>query len=473
MNVFWLSFLIVVVFLCLGGLLFVFLSKKKRPHFKKSNSVRFSDYLDNKNNLSPNVEQNISIQKFPCVIIPKGRHVVDHRHIGENAAKVLKRLINYGYEAYLVGGCIRDILLDKNPKDFDVVTNATPEDVRKLFRRSRVIGRRFKLVHVLFGRDNIEVATFRGGEHINDQFKTKQTKSGRIVRDNVYGSLEGDVFRRDFTVNALYYNGKDGSIVDYCNGMEDLKSHTLCLIGDPERRYREDPVRMLRAIRFAVKLNFNIAKETADPIRILANLLLDVPPARLYYEVLKLLQHGQGKETFSLLREFQLAPILFPMTEKTLISGNREYFHLFLNKVMENTDKRVNEQKPITPAFLFAAMLWGELCETSLYLMQAEAVPKYIAIKRAAIKVLSEQAVYTTIPKRICFMIKEIWCLQDRLEQYEDLKSSHNRKELRLVLDHPRFRASYDFLVLREQAGEILGGAGLWWTKQQEIGNQR
>ena len=471
---FWFSFLIGVGCLCLCGLLFGYLSIKKRQYFKKSKCVRFSGYSDDKNTLSPAVKENISTQEFPCVIIPKGRHFVDDRHIGENAAKVLKRLIDYGYEAYLVGGCIRDILLDKNPKDFDVVTNATPEDVRKLFRRSRVIGRRFKLVHVLFGRDNIEVATFRGGDHIDDdQFKTKQTKSGRIVRDNVYGSLEADVFRRDFTVNALYYNGKDGSIVDYCNGMEDLKNHTLCLIGDPDRRYREDPVRMLRAIRFAVKLNFNIAKETADPIRILANLLIDVPPARLYYEVLKLLQHGQGWETFSLLREFQLAPILFPLTEKTLNSTNHKYFHLFLNKVMANTDKRVNEQKPITPAFLFAAMLWGELCEISLQLMQAEAIPKYIAIKRAAIEVLSVQAAYTTIPKRICFMIKEIWFLQEQLEQYEKLEGSQNAEELISVLAHPRFRASYDFLVLREHAGEFLGGAGLWWTQQQETGKHR
>ncbi|HEB98384.1 MAG TPA: polynucleotide adenylyltransferase PcnB, partial [Thiotrichales bacterium] len=252
------------------------------------------------------------------VIIPRAEHGISRSNISPNALKVLYRLRSAGYRACLVGGGVRDLLLGREPKDFDVATDARPEEVRKLFRNCRLVGRRFRLAHVVFGREVIEVATFRGRHDAAEEGETATSEEGRILRDNVYGTIEEDAWRRDFTVNALYYDIEDFSVRDYVGGMEDLRAGVLRLIGDPEARYREDPVRMLRAVRFAVKLGFRIEPATEAPIESLAHLLFEIPPARLFEEVLKLFQGGMALETFEMLRHYDLFGKLFPLTEEVL-----------------------------------------------------------------------------------------------------------------------------------------------------------
>ena len=394
-------------------------------------------------------------------IIPRDDHPVSRRNISENALKVVNRLNNQGHEAYLVGGCVRDLYLDLHPKDFDVATNATPEEVRRLFRNSRLIGRRFKLVHVLFGREMIEVATFRANHEIHHaKDKSHHSESGRILRDNVYGTIEDDAARRDFTVNALYYDARDFSVVDFCNGVEDIESRTLRLIGDPATRYKEDPVRILRAIRFAAKLDFDMAPETEAPVRELSSLLRDVPSARLFDEILKLLQSGQGVKTFKLLREYDVFGALFPATEHCLQEGDTTAERLILHS-LRSTDKRIAKDRPVTPAFLFAALLWSPMRRLALDLRN-QGVPPVPALQQAAMTVLENQVAHTAIPKRFSITVREIWDLQGRLERRQP-------RNVESLLENPRFRAAYDFLLLREQSGEQLDGAGLWWTNIQEV----
>ena len=394
-------------------------------------------------------------------IIPRDHHPVSRRNISENALRVVNRLNSQGYEAHLVGGCVRDLYLDLHPKDFDVATNATPEQVRKLFRNSRLIGRRFKLVHVLFGREMIEVATFRASHEVHHaKDKSHHSDSGRILRDNVYGTIEDDAIRRDFTVNALYYDIRDFSVVDFCNGVEDIENRTLRMIGDPETRYKEDPVRILRAIRFAAKLDFDMAPETEAPVRELSGLLRDVPSARLFDEVLKLLQSGQGVKTFKLLREYNVFGTLFPATEHCLQEGDATAERLILQS-LRNTDKRIAKDRPVTPAFLFAALLWSPMRRLTLDLRN-QGVPPVPALQQAAITVLDNQITHTAIPKRFSIMVREIWDLQGRLERRQP-------RSIESLLENPRFRAAYDFLLLREQSGEQLDNAGLWWTNIQEV----
>ncbi|MGO0309240.1 polynucleotide adenylyltransferase PcnB [Endozoicomonas acroporae] len=394
-------------------------------------------------------------------VIPRDKHPVSRRYINDNALKVINRLTSQGYEAYLVGGCIRDLYLDLHPKDFDVATNASPEDVRRLFRNSRLIGRRFKLVHVLFGREMIEVATFRANhEQHHGQEKSRHSESGRILRDNVYGTIEDDAMRRDFTVNALYYDGRDFSVVDFCNGVDDIRTGTLRLIGDPVTRYHEDPVRMLRAIRFAAKLNFTMAPETEQPIRDLGQLLHDIPAARLFDEVLKLLQSGQGVRTFELLQEYQLFGPLFPATAHCLHEQDRLAGHLII-EALKSTDKRVRQNRPVTPAFLFAALLWAPMRRMARELMD-QGIPPVPAFQQASMTVITNQCHHTAIPRRFSMVVRDIWDLQIRLERRQP-------KLIETLLEHPKFRAAYDFLVLREQAGENLSAAGQWWTEIQEL----
>ena len=394
-------------------------------------------------------------------IISRDLHPVSRRNISENALKVVNRLNSQGFEAYLVGGCVRDLYLDLHPKDFDVSTNATPEQVRKLFRNSRLIGRRFKLVHVLFGREMIEVATFRASHEVHHgKDKSQHSDSGRILRDNVYGTIEDDAVRRDFTVNALYYDIRDFSVVDFCNGVEDIENRTLRMIGDPETRYKEDPVRILRAIRFAAKLGFDMAPETEAPVRELSSLLRDVPSARLFDEVLKLLQSGQGVKTFKLLREYNVFDTLFPATEHCLQDGDVTAERLILQS-LRSTDKRIAKDRPVTPAFLFAALLWSPMRRLALDLRD-QGVPPLPALQQAAMTVLDNQVAHTAIPKRFSIMVREIWDLQSRLERRQP-------RSIESLLENPRFRAAYDFLLLREQSGEQLDGAGLWWTNIQEV----
>ncbi len=391
-------------------------------------------------------------------IIPRSEHGVSRSDISENALKVLYRLKNAGYQAYLVGGGVRDILLGLKPKDFDVATDAHPEQVRELFRNCRLIGRRFRLAHVHFGREIIEVSTFRASH--NDAVDGEgHEEDGRIIRDNVYGKLDDDVWRRDFTVNALYYNIEDYSIVDYVGGLEDIKKRQLRLIGIPEDRYQEDPVRMLRAIRFAIKLGFSIHPVSEQPIRKLAPLLEEIPEARLFEEFLKLFMSGQSEKTYQQLREYGLFAKLFPQTEEFLNRGD-EFIHKLLTSAFRNTDTRLAEDKPVTPAFLLAALLWVPVRDLAND-HEANGLSEMDAIHLASDAVISHQISSTSMPRRFTHMARDMWALQVRL------KNIRGKRPLKL-LAHQRFRAAYDFLLLRAEAGENVQELASWWTEFQE-----
>lgn len=392
--------------------------------------------------------------------IPRDQHNVSRSMISEPAKKVLHRLNKAGYEAYLVGGGVRDILLGGQPKDFDIATDATPEEVHDLFRNSRLIGRRFRIVHVVFGREIIEVTTFRGNANdtasdvADDEHKTSE--HGLLLRDNVYGDLEQDALRRDFTINALYYCIRNFSIVDFAQGVRDLENRQIRLIGDPETRYREDPVRMLRAIRFAGKLGFDIEAGTEAPIRELAPLLTHIPPARLFEEVLKLFSAGHGEVTYQLLRDYGLLAPLFPETTRALEQGESDELIL---QALRNTDARIARGKSVTPYFLFGAMLWPAL-QAEWRKRQDNGDPVQPALHGAIGKVIGRQVQATAIPKRFSGPMKEVWELQMRLPRRQG-------KRAFATMAHPRFRAAYDFLLLREAAGELEPGLGQWWTDFQ------
>ncbi len=394
-------------------------------------------------------------------IIPRDEHSISRKYISDGALKVMSRLRAAGFQGFLVGGSVRDLLLGKRPKDFDIATDARPEQVRELFRNSRIIGRRFKIVHVRFGPEIIEVTTFRGRHSAPDdedaapQAQSARSESGMLLRDNVYGSLEEDAERRDFTVNALYYTSENFALYDFANGLADLKSRTIRIIGDAETRYREDPVRMLRAVRFAAKLNFTIEPNTAAPIHRLADSLRDVSPARMFDEILKLLMAGAGADTLALMQEFGLFQTLFPDTAQALEDDpNCEQL---LRLALRNTDQRIQQQKPVTPAFLYAALLWPALQRRFNYL-QNEGVPESLAIQQAATSVIERQLQTIAIPKRFSLPMREIWEIQWRLPRRSPQRVAN-------LLENPRLRAGYDFLLLREEAGEILDGLGDWWTE--------
>ena len=395
-------------------------------------------------------------------MINKSQHSLQRSQFSRHAVGIVDRLQAAGYQAYLVGGCVRDMLLGITPKDFDVATSATPEQVRAEFRNARIIGRRFKLVHVHFGREIIEVATFRAhhsDEDEGDSHRSSHNASGRILRDNVYGTLEDDAQRRDFTVNALYYDPVSERILDYANGMPDVRNRLLRLIGDPVHRYQEDPVRMLRAVRFAAKLNFGIEKHTVQPIRELAPMLRDIPPARLFEECLKLFLSGHGAIAFEMLVDLHLFEPLFPGSSHAL-EERPSYTHTLISNALMNTDLRVKQGKPVTPAFLFAAMLWPALPGRALYL-QSQGVPPIPAMNQAAHDLIAEQCQRIAIPKRFTLPIREIWDMQERLPR-------RSGKRADMLLDNPRFRAGYDFLLLRESAGEETEELGQWWTDYQD-----
>ena len=394
-------------------------------------------------------------------IITRAEHSISRGNISPNALKVLYRLKDSGYQAHLVGGGVRDLLLGREPKDFDVVTDAVPEDVRRLFRNCRLIGRRFRLAHVIFGREVIEVATFRALQDDDEDGNERHIDvEGRIVRDNIFGSIGGDAFRRDFTVNALYYNIADFSITDYAGGMQDINAGLLRLIGDPVTRYREDPVRMLRAVRFATKLGFRIEQSSEEPIEQLAPLLGDIPPARLFDEMLKLFMGGHALANFEMLRHYNLFGQLFPLTEQALTHEEEHFPLTLISRGMENTDTRVIQGKPVTPAFLFALFLWQPVRERAARL-EAGGQHKAEALQHAGSQIISEQAAIMSLPRRYSLPMREIWMLQLRLE------NMGGRRSMR-VLAHPRFRAAYDFLLLRGEAGEVPTQAGEWWTELQE-----
>ncbi len=390
--------------------------------------------------------------------IPRAEHNISRDNIDDNALKVLYRLHRAGYRALLVGGGVRDLLLNHSPKDFDVATDARPEEVKKLFSNCRLIGRRFRLAHVFYGREIIEVATFRASH--DDASDGQQDQSGRILRDNVYGDIDDDVWRRDFTVNALYYDIADFSVIDYMGAMEDIQKRQLRLIGDPQTRYREDPVRMLRAIRFAAKLDFSIHEDTEKPIFELAPLLADIPPARLYEEVLKLFHSGYGLKCLKLLEHYQLLQYIFPHAYHGLLSGD-ESFRKFLHLALQSTDQRVNEGKPITPAFLFSAMLWKAVNVYAEQYRTQGATPSQ-AMHQAISDALGQQVQITSIPRRFSTVVRDIWYMQHRFQ------NRHGRRA-RSLLQHNKFRAAYDFMCLRGQAGEFDDDSCEWWTRIQTL----
>lgn len=381
------------------------------------------------------------------VSIPREQHGISREQILPAARKVCDGLQAEGYQAYVVGGAVRDLIAGIEPKDFDVATSATPEQVTEVFRRARMIGRRFKIVHVMFGRDVIEVTTFRGdSEAVTDEH-------GRILHDNVFGTMEEDAARRDFTVNALYYDPTTETVIDFHHGVADLKQKTLRMIGDAPRRYREDPVRMLRAVRLGAKIGLIIDPAAREPIRSMSGLLENVPPARLFDEMLKLLTSGHAVRCVRQLREEGLHHGLLPLLDVILEQPMGERFVMLS---LERTDERVREGKSISPGFLFATLLWHEVLADWEKRKQAgeAAIP---ALFDAMGSVLDQQAEKLAITRRIATDIKDIWLLQPRFEQRA------GKRPYRL-LELPRFRAAYDFLLLRAGSGEVEQELADWWT---------
>jgi poly(A) polymerase len=393
-------------------------------------------------------------------VIPREQHTISRKNISKAALRVLYRLNEAGYDAYLVGGAVRDLLLGGHPKDFDVATSATPDEVKKLFRNCRLIGRRFRLAHVVYGNEIIEVATFRGSSEEQEGEGDRHIVDGRIVRDNVWGTIEEDALRRDFRVNAMYYDISNFSVRDYVGGEQDLQDRVLRLIGDPATRYREDPVRMLRAVRLAAKLDFRIDPAAAAPFAELGPLLSTVAPARLFDESLKMFLAGHGLKSFRMLEQSGLLKFMFPATARALKRGDTALRSL-VEHGLENTDARVSEGKSVTPAFLFAVLLWGEVRDLA-HTWSTHGKDVNEAWSRAAMHVVAEQCQRVAIPRRFTITMEEIWSLQPRFEQIQ-------RKKIFRLLAHPRFRAAFDFLLLRAAESPAIGELGQWWAHAQQL----
>ncbi len=377
-------------------------------------------------------------------------HKINKNLISQAALKTCEGLQKAGFEAFIVGGAVRDLLLNFKPKDFDVATNATPEEVNRIFRRSRIIGKRFRLVHVLWGNETIEVSTFRG--HHLAEGDAKTADSGRILRDNIFGSLEEDAARRDFTANALYYNPAKDEVLDFHNGVADVNAKLLRMIGNPTTRYQEDPVRMLRAVRLSAKLGMKIAPDTQAPIAKLVDLLQDVPASRLFDEMLKLFLSGHAVESVNALRAQHLHHGLLPMLDVVLEQPLGERFVML---ALKNTDDRINQGKSSNPSFLFATLLWHEvLTAWQTYKNEAPPIP---ALYMAMNEVIASQAEKLAIHNRYTATMKEIWAMQPRFEQRAGKRPFS-------LLTHPRYRAGYDFLLLRCESGELPMELGEWWT---------
>ena len=392
--------------------------------------------------------------------IPRDAHAVSRRDISPNALRVLYRLREAGFQAYLVGGAVRDLLIGVIPKDFDVATDATPEEVKSLFRNCRLIGRRFRLAHVVFGREIIEVATFRAAGGNDDSGDREIHDDGRVLRDNIYGSIEEDAVRRDFTANALYYAIEDFSVRDYTGGHADVIARMLRLIGDPESRYREDPVRMLRAIRLAAKLDFDIEAATVEPIPRLAGLLAEAAPARLFEECLKLFLSGHAVASFEGLERHGLLAVLLPETAEALRANRSGALRRMLVAGLANTDDRVARDEPVSPAFLFALLLWPAYCR-ALMALQAQGMHVSEAQRRAADRVTVHQTKMIALPRRFSIPMQEIWLLQSRFSQ---------RKRVGRWMAHPRFRAAFDFLQLRQHASNEHAADIAYWHEEQVRG---
>ena len=435
----------------------------------------------------------VTPQKLFPELIPREAHSMRNSDLSPNTLKVLQHLITKGYKAYAVGGCIRDKLMGSKPKDFDVVTNATPDQIKECFRNCRLIGRRFRLAHITFGREIIEVATFRGHHDaepatqpnapeqianntqksnprskrkIDDGVLAKKNEAGQLLRDNIFGSIEEDAARRDFTFNAMYFDVSDESILDFAKGLDSISSRTIVMIGDSAIRFREDPVRMIRAIRFACKLNMRLPDILSLSIQKHAYLLANIPPARLFEEVSKLLLSGTGEATFVSLLKHNLLSQLFPLLAALLKDDSSKEYQFICN-MLRNTDKRINNEQRITPAFLYAAFLWYPMEERAQELMFDSTMPLHDAINLASAEILQQQSRRIMIPKRFSTPVREIWALQLRLQRRQG-------KRCLQLLTHPKFRAAYDFLLLRAsvEGGNLLELAN-WWTSIQEVSSNQ
>ncbi|MFP5409661.1 MAG: polynucleotide adenylyltransferase PcnB [Gammaproteobacteria bacterium] len=393
-------------------------------------------------------------------ILPLAAHGIRRSQLDDCALKVCETLAGSGYKGYVVGGAVRDLLLGRTPKDFDVATDATPEQVRKLFRRSRIIGRRFQIVHVMCGRETIEVTTFRsnGQKELEEEDERPTDEHGRLLSDNVFGSMADDAARRDFTINALYYDPAREEVHDYFGGVADCKKRVLRMIGDPETRFREDPVRMLRAARFAAKLDFHIDEATRKPVATLAPLLANIPRARIFDEALKLLMSGHALRGVHQLRAEGLHHGMLPLLDTILDDPTGERF---ITAALKNTDLRIQTDRPSSPAFLFGTLLWPQVVK-HWHALEAAGEKPQPALFLAMDEVLDAQRSQLAIPRRYDGMMKEIWGLQPRFEQ------RGGQRPFRL-LEHPRFRAAYDFLLLRAESGEVDAELGEWWTRFQEV----
>ncbi|MDO4642836.1 MAG: polynucleotide adenylyltransferase PcnB [Cardiobacteriaceae bacterium] len=396
------------------------------------------------------------------VIRHHGEHPINEKDIDTRALKILRQLNGAGFEAYLVGGCIRDLLLGRQPKDFDIATSARPEEVAAIFRNCRLIGRRFRLAHIHFGHDIIEVATFRAPP----EREVRTDSFGSVLEDNHYGTLEDDVIRRDFTINALYYDSQNDEIRDYVGSLDDIERRVIRVIGEPVARYTEDPVRMLRAARFSAKLNMPLEHQTEMAISQCRDNLRAVPAARLFDEVQKLFMSGYGEACFSVLQHYGLFEVLFPDTNKAFQHPNHsyaQYAQTMVRIALSNTDERVANDKPVTIAFLLAAILWP------VYQLQYRGLLKerdnwHSAMHEAIDIVHIAASERVSIPVRLRGMIREIWALQARLEQ----AARGNSRKMHAVLAHQRFRAAYDFLLVRQNAGENLDDLVDLWTALQQ-----
>lgn len=404
-------------------------------------------------------------KKHEPLVLSASKLGISKASVNPKALSILKALNDADYDAYLVGGCVRDLLLGHEPKDFDIATNAHPEQIKAVLPSTRIIGRRFRLAHVHFGREYYEVATFRAPHDNSDAGQVGQ--DGRIIHDNVYGTIEEDAVRRDFAINALFYDVHHDEVIDFVGGMDDLEKRQLRLIGDPETRYREDPVRMLRAIRFAAKLGLSIEGSSEKPIRELAPLLRNIAPARLFDEALKLFHSGQARAVLSLLREYHLFKRLFPITEKALTEDDTGYFSALINDSLKNTDKRINEGLSVTPAFLFAVMLWKPMRQAEAA-YRDDSYPDPQCMQMASNDILGNQVRYTAVPRRFSNVTREIWLLQSRFSQ-------KNCRRATQFLENRRFRAAFDFLCLRaiaEQSPELQADAR-WWEEFQKVDTER
>ncbi len=387
----------------------------------------------------------------PVVLGPK-EHGIDPGLVSSHALRVTQTLQQAGFKAFLVGGAVRDLLLGVKPKDFDVATNATPEEVKKLFRRAFIIGRRFQIVHVMFGQELIEVTTFRGAA-AGDAPKDEH---GRVLRDNTFGEQHEDAVRRDFTINAMYYDPAAQTVLDYHQGIADIRAKKLRMIGPPEARYREDPVRMLRVVRFAAKLKFEIDQATREPIQVMAPLVNNVPAARVFDEMLKLLLSGHAMACLTQLRKEGLHHGLLPLLDVVLEQPLGEKF---VRLALANTDERVRQGKPVSPGFLFASLLWHQVLE-KWKAYEAAGEHSLPALHLAADDVLETQTDTLAIQRKIAADMREIWAMQPRFDRRVG-KSPYK------LLEHLRFRAGYDFLMLRCASGEIEQEIGDWWSEFQ------